>query len=152
MAKATPGCPGPGERTSYDLLSVLARVFADLRRVALPRIVQLATGASARVGRLARGLGHAVWHERARIGAVSTRVLWWAALVLLLLVGGDLLAGKAGGPWLDAAVAWFAAGAGACVLVTVAARPRHLRIAGAMLGAGHGAFALLSYLTTATLS
>jgi len=82
---------------------------------------------------------------------VSTRALWWSALALLVVVGRDLLGGTVSA-WSEAALTWSLVGLGACALVTLAARPRHLRLAAATLGVGHGAFALLSYVTSNVVS
>lgn len=137
------GAPEP----SYDLLAVLARIGSDLRRRVWPALARRVRESCVLAARGLRWLGGGVWHQREAIGAFSTRVLWWSALALLVLVGRDVLGGAVSA-WSGAALTWSLIGLGACALVTLAARPQHLRLAAAVLGVGHGAFALLSYVTT----
>lgn len=133
---------------SYDVLAVVGRALRHMWQRVLPAMGQASIAGAGRVAQVVRLGGATVWRHREIIGAVSTRALWWGALALLAVVGQALLAGDATSPWIADALVWFCVGLAACTVVTVAARPRHLRIAGAALATGHGAFALLHHLTT----
>jgi hypothetical protein len=84
--------------------------------------------------------------HRLTLFRMSHRVLWWAALAVMLVAGRALLSGTEVGPLVDDAHLYFAGGLALCLIVLVFAAERRMRMAAFMLGAGHGAFGLVTWL------
>ncbi|MCA9697015.1 MAG: hypothetical protein KC431_05795 [Myxococcales bacterium] len=86
------------------------------------------------------------WRWRQAIARVGHRLLWWGALVILLLVGRALL-GSGGDPEiLASATIWFATGLSMSVLVMLGAPETRMRLGAFALAGGHGALGLLAHL------
>lgn len=91
-------------------------------------------------------IAHFLLRHRLAVFRTTHRAMWWGALAVMFVVGRALLAGTEVGPVVDDAPAYFAAGLGLCLIVLIFAAERRMRLAAFMLGAGHGAFGLVTWL------
>lgn len=105
------------------------------------------------LGRAARGIHVALaWtaslliRHRLTLFRASHRAMWWGALAVMFVVGRGLLSGTEVGPIMDDAHLYFAGGLALCLIVLIFAAERRMRLAAFMLGAGHGAFGLVTWM------
>ncbi|MFV8755197.1 hypothetical protein ACNOYE_32005 [Nannocystaceae bacterium ST9] len=125
------------------------RLASGLRaggRWAWPHLRRAAIGSARASARASRDAARWCWTRRVALVRVGHRVLWWAALALLVLVGRALLGeGRAPGDelWLSATLLWFGIGLAMASVVLLTAPETRMRRAAFALASSHGALALL---------
>lgn len=120
------------------------RAWPHVRRAAL---------ALARAGaRASVGFGRWTWTHRVALARVGQRVLWWTALVMLVIVGRALVGVDSGLAldWFADALPWLIAGLAMATLVMVATADTRMHRAAFVLAGAHGSLALLVWLAGAS--
>lgn len=133
-------------RVGVQLTGGLARGLRASARWMWPRLRRAAIVTGGGLARASVRAARWCWTQRVALTRVGHRLLWWTALVLLVLAGRALL-GEGTGPgdelWLGSMLQWFVIGlAMAGVVLLTAPEPRMRRAAFALAGS-HGALALL---------
>jgi hypothetical protein len=86
-----------------------------------------------------------LWTRKRGVAGLGHRLLWWAALAILVLVGQALLTADGDPELVGAALMWFAAGLSMSVLVLLGAPEKRMRLAAFALASGHGSLAALAW-------
>lgn len=129
------------------LLALFRRFLAALGELTM----RLGDGLAFALAALRRGLVTLAVRHQALLFGLFTRVLWWSALVLLLLGGQALVEIHGRAPLDQRAFPAFALGLGLCaLLVTIAAQAR-LRWAALVLGFSHGGLLALVWVVAAAI-
>ncbi|MCA9717375.1 MAG: hypothetical protein H6713_08280 [Myxococcales bacterium] len=160
-AEASPPRPQPSsarERAPNPTLSTLRRVLAAVLSVMIvagQRGLALAwrglsLGATALGPAAARAFAW-IWARRQQALALTLRLLWWTALVLLIRAGAALGDPSATGPLDEVALPRLLVGFALSAIVLVLARPWRLRVGAFALGLAHGALALVTWVVTTPL-
>jgi hypothetical protein len=87
----------------------------------------------------------AAWQNRRVMMRGLYRALWWAALLMMFVVGKSFLSGQGETSLVEQAHLWFAAGLAASAIVLTVAVEKRMRWAAFLLGAGHGTLALVAW-------
>jgi hypothetical protein len=90
--------------------------------------------------------GRWTWSRKRPLTQIGHRLLWWAALAILVLVGQALLSADGDPELVGAALIWFAAGCSMSVLVLLGAVEKRMRVAALALASGHGSLAALAWI------
>jgi hypothetical protein len=106
------------------------------------RALAVAEGLRRGLRRGLRSTVEAAHRHRRILFAVSLRLAWWTAVVLLV-VGGRPMLGMDPLPSRWVALVPFAVGLGLCAVLRLVTGPRHLRTAALGLGALHGTAVML---------
>lgn len=144
-----PGPVGPARdaATGPDAAE-LARRFLDRARATWTVVAPYLSLALSFAHRGLTWLAHALWRHRLTVFRATHRLMWWGALAAMFVAGRALLSGTEIGPIVDEAHLWFGGGLALCLVVLLFAAERRMRLAAFVLGAGHGAFGLVSWLIT----
>jgi hypothetical protein len=126
---------------------LVAEVSVATARWAGPRLrtVALATGRGTWTA--LAWLGTWTWAHKRGVAGLGHRLMWWAALAILVLVGRALLSAEGDPELVGAALLWFSVGLSMSVLVLLGAPEKRMRVAAVALAGGHGTLAALAWIT-----
>jgi hypothetical protein len=116
-----------------------------------PRLRRLASACGRSSWRAISASASWTWTHKRPLTRVGHRLLWWAALAILLLVGRALLSADGDPELVGAALMWFAIGGSMSVLVLLAASEKRMRVAALALASGHGSLAALAWIAASSL-
>ncbi len=118
---------------------------------AAPRLAAVAVAVVGALWRAIVALARWTWAHKRGVAGVGHRLLWWSALVILVLVGRALLSADGDPELVGAALLWFSIGLSMSVLVLLGAPDKRMRVAAFALAGGHGSLAALAWVATAGL-
>jgi hypothetical protein len=95
--------------------------------------------------------GRFAWTHKRGLAQIGHRLLWWAALAILVLFGRALLSADGDPELVGAALLWFAIGWSMSVLVLMGASEKRLRVAALALASGHGSLAALAWIASSAV-
>jgi hypothetical protein len=133
--------------TSTTLARVIAEVTVASARWAGPRLAKVAGAVGRGSWRALSRLGTWTWAHKRGVAGLGHRLMWWAALAILVLVGRALLSAEGDPELVGAALIWFSLGLSMSVLVLLGAPEKRMRMAAVALAGGHGSLAALAWIT-----
>jgi hypothetical protein len=128
-----------------------ARNSVALARWLWPRLRRYGGALGRLVWRVLSATGGFGWTHKRGLAQIGHRLLWWAALAILVLVGQALLSADGNPELVGAALIWFAVGWSMSVLVLLSASEKRMRVAALALAGGHGSLAALAWIACSTL-